>query len=108
MSITTIALISLAEIVGDFGFKGVARNPTLGYWTAGSLGYLGVIYFLIKALKTGNVMYVNGAWDGVSAIMGTIMAFLILGERLNTPEQYLGLGVIIIGIFLLKSGGVPF
>jgi len=108
MATSMVVLMSLAEVVGDFGFKGVARNPTLGNWTAASLGYLGVFYFLIKALKTGNVMYVNGAWDGISAVIGTVAAFCFFGERLNTATQYLGLGIIVAGIFMLKSGGIPY
>ena len=101
-------MLSASEIIGDFGFKGVARNPTIANWSAGFIGYVGVIYFLIKSLETGNVMYTNGMWDGISAIISTIAAFFIFGERLNSPVQYVGLCVVIVGIMLLKSGGIPY
>jgi multidrug transporter EmrE-like cation transporter len=45
-------------------------------------------------------------WDGVSALLESVAAYLILGEKLNKPYQYIGLGVIILGIFILHSGGI--
>jgi len=110
MSLKTIALLSLAEIVGDFGFKGFARTGTTGALAQGSLGYVAVAYFLIQALKTGNVLYVNGMWDGISAILESVAAYLILGERLQGPIQYAGLAVIIMGILMLHApkGQIPF
>jgi len=108
MSASSIFLMSIAEIVGDFGFKGAARKGDTKSWIQGFAGYAFVIYFLIKSLKTGNVMYVNGMWDGVSALLETAAAFLIFGEKLNTPGQYLGLALIIGGVFCLHSGGIPY
>jgi hypothetical protein len=35
----SIVLLSLAEIFGDFGFKGVARQGGLTNWAAGITGY---------------------------------------------------------------------
>ena len=106
MSFTSILLMSMAEVFGDFKYKDFAREGGTGNFIAGSAGYIAVIYFLIKCLKTGNVMYVNGMWDGASALIESITAYLILGEKLNTPSQYAGLGFIIIGLFVLKSGGI--
>lgn len=108
MSVLNLSLLSLSEIVGDFGFKGVARVGGLTNWMAGLGGYAGVIYFLIRSLRVGNVMYVNGMWDGTSAILETLFAFFIFGERLNTWQQYAGLGIIIAGIFMLKMGGISY
>ena len=106
MSLANIGLVSIAEIVGDFGFKNVARVGSLQGWAAGLGGYAAVIYFLIKSLRVGNVTYVNGMWDGISAIIETAAAFFIFGERLNTPAQYIGLALVIGGILLLKGGGI--
>jgi multidrug transporter EmrE-like cation transporter len=108
MSVATIGALSLAEIVGDFGFKDFARTGTAQSFAQGSAGYVAVVYLLIKALKSGNVLYVNGMWDGVSAALESVAAFLILGERLETPMQYGGLVIIILGIFMLHSGGIPY
>jgi multidrug transporter EmrE-like cation transporter len=98
--------MSLSEIIGDFGFKNVARVGSIQGWMAGIGGYIGIIYYLIKSLRVGNVTYVNGMWDGVSAILETAAAFFIFGERMNSWTQYVGLALIIGGIFILKSGGI--
>jgi hypothetical protein len=108
MSLLTISLLSIAEVFGDAQFKFFARGGQQKYLAGGLIGYAGVIYFLIKALKTGNVMYVNGMWDGVSAVIETVPVYFLLGERLNTPGQYGGLLMIIAGIFMLHSGGISY
>lgn len=108
MSLLDVTIMSLAEIVGDFGFKGVARSGGAVNWGTGLMGYVGVIYYLIKSLRVGNVTYVNGMWDGVSAILETAAAYFLFGERLNSPSQYMGLGLIIAGLFTLKGGGVAY
>ena len=73
-------------------------------------GYVGIVYFLIRSLRVGNVLYVNGMWDGVSAILESIAAYVLLGERLTTPMQYMGLVAIIGGIFMLHApdGKIPY
>jgi hypothetical protein len=106
MSLSGIVAISIAEIFGDFSYKDFARGGKTIDFVKGSAGYIAVVYFLIKLLKSGNVLYVNGMWDGVSALLESIAAYLILGEKLNKPSQYIGLGVIILGIFILHSGGI--
>jgi len=103
MSTLNIGLLSVAEIVGDFGFKSFARGGGSAAFAQGSLGYVGVVYFLIKSLREGNVLYVNGMWDGVSAALESLAAYFILGERLNRPIEYVGLVLVIMGIFLLHA-----
>jgi multidrug transporter EmrE-like cation transporter len=100
--------MSLTEIVGDFGFKGVARGGGLLNWAGGIGGYIGVIYFLIRSLRVGNVLYVNAGWDGISAIIESLVAFFIFGERLTSPIQYAGIVFIIAGLFALKGGAIPY
>jgi len=110
MSNFDIAALSIAEIFGDFGFKSFARGGGAGAFAQGSIGYVGIIYFLIRSLRVGNVLYVNGMWDGVSAVLETIAAYFILGERLNRPTEYVGLVAIIAGIFMLHApaGAIPY
>jgi multidrug transporter EmrE-like cation transporter len=45
-------------------------------------------------------------WDGVSAILETLAAYFILGERLNNTWQYVGLVLLIVGLFLVRMGGI--
>ena len=64
------------------------------------------MYCLIKSFKMGNVIYVNGMWDGMSTVLETIAAYLILGDRLNTKTQWIGLGMLIVGIIMVRMGGI--
>jgi multidrug transporter EmrE-like cation transporter len=106
MATINIILATLSEIFGDFGFKEFARQGTAQGFLKGSLGYIGVIYFLIKSLRQGSVLYVNGMWDGISGILESLAAFFILGERFQNPMQYLALAVITIGLFMLRWYGI--
>lgn len=106
MSIANITLATLSEIIGDFSFKEFARKGSKRAFAAGSFAYVGVIYWLIQSLKTGNVLYVNGMWDGISGILESAAAYFILGERFNHPMQYVGLLIISVGIFILRYFGV--
>ena len=108
MSLLNIIFMSLAEIAGDFGWKNFARGSSLSSFTSGTFGYLGVVYFLVKSLRVGNVLYVNGMWDGMSAILESLFAILIMKEGLGAPINYVGLILIIAGTFLLKIGKIPY
>ena len=108
MATLNITLATLAEIVGDFGFKKFARTGSRPGFLQGSVGYVGVIYFLIQSLKHANVLYVNGFWDGISGILESLAAYFILGERLNHPLQYVGLVLITAGLVMLRYFGIPY
>jgi multidrug transporter EmrE-like cation transporter len=102
MGIYTIGLLSISEIFGDFALKKFANDGGTKHLVYGILGYVGVIFFLIASLKGSNVMMVNAAWDGVSALIESLAAFFVLGERFSDPNQYIGLGLIVSGLFFLK------
>ena len=101
-----IIALCVTEIVGDFGYKNYARTGSLQGFSQGSLGYVGVIYFLIKSLGQGNVLWVNGLWDGMSGIIESVAAYVILGERLHHWYQYVGIIMTSVGLVLLKNGGM--
>lgn len=102
MSYVDITLLILTEIVGDFGYKKFADNGGINNFTVGTVGYIGVIYFLIRSLQGSQVLLVNAAWDGLSALFETIAAMVVLGERFDDPLKYLGIIFIIVGLFFLK------
>jgi multidrug transporter EmrE-like cation transporter len=102
MSYVDIGALCLAEIVGDFGLKEFANNGGTNSFATGIIGYVGVIWFLIKSLQGSTVLLVNSAWDGLSALIESAAAFFILGERFADPMQYVGLLLIILGLFFLK------
>ena len=108
MSLLDLTGLTLAEIFGDFQLKFFAREHQLGNLFGGLAGYAGVIFFLIRSLTKGNVMYVNGMWDGLSGIIETMAAYFILGERFDSWNHYLGLVLIVSGLFLLRSGKIPY
>jgi multidrug transporter EmrE-like cation transporter len=108
MTTLNVVWASLSEIVGDFGFKEFARQGTSKGFLQGSLGYVGVIFFLIQSLKGGNILYVNGVWDGISGILESLAAYFILGERFNHPMQWVALVMISLGLFLLRYYGASY
>lgn len=105
MGLYTIGLLSISEIFGDFALKKFANDGGMKHLGYGILGYAGVIFFLIASLNGSNIMTVNAAWDGISALIESIAAYVILGERFSDPNQYIGLGLIVSGLFFLK---IPF
>lgn len=106
MSVANITLATLFEIFGDFQFKFFAREGGALNFGKGLMGYVGVIFFLIQSLKQGNVLWVNGMWDGISGIVESVAAYVILGERLHHWTQYLGIALISCGLMMLRMGGI--
>ena len=106
--ILTIALLSLFEYVGDASFKTFARSDDYKYLLLGLIAYAFTIKLLIESLKTGNLIYTNGMWDGISAIIGTLLAYFLLKETLTNGMQWSGLLFIILGVFLLNIGKIPY
>lgn len=102
MSYFDIGLLTLAEIIGDFGYKEFANNGGVNNFITGTSGYIGVIYFLIRSLQGSQILLVNAAWDGISALIESIAAIIILGERFEDPLKYVGVIFIILGLFFLK------
>lgn len=108
MSVVNIVMACLFEIFGDFQFKFFARQGQLSNFGGGLAGYAGVIYFLIAALKQGNILWVNGMWDGISGVIESLAAYFLLGERFIHWTQYLGLAMISIGLYVLRRGGIAY
>ena len=102
MSYVDIILLTFAEIIGDFGYKEFANKGGAHHLAAGIVGYIGVSICLIKSLQGSTVLLVNAAWDGISALVESIAAMIILGERFDDPMKYLGIVFIIIGLFFLQ------
>jgi multidrug transporter EmrE-like cation transporter len=45
---------------------------------------------------------VNSLWDGLSGIIESVAAYVLLGDRLKSNQQYVGLVLTIAGVMLLK------
>jgi multidrug transporter EmrE-like cation transporter len=102
MSLPQIFTLSCIEIVGDFALKQYANKGGLAPLLVGIGGYIGVVGMLIVSLQGSTVLMVNGAWDGISALLESIIAYLYLGERFENYLEYVGLAFIVIGLYLLK------
>lgn len=102
MSYQDLLPLILTEIVGDFGFKEFANKGGITNFTVGATGYIGVIYYLIRSLQGSQVLLVNAAWDGLSALVESIAAIIFLGEKFDDPWKYFGIFLIVLGLFFLK------
>lgn len=102
MSLQQIVSLSVIKIVGDFSLKKYSNEGGILQLGLGILSYVGVIIMLIITLQGSTVLLVNAAWNGVSAIIESLAAIFILGERFNNYLQYLGIALIIGGLYLLK------
>ena len=100
-----LLLLCLVEVYGDFKFKAYARSSDgVPLFIQGCAGYAGVIYFLIRMLRLKDVIWVNAMWDGGSALIETLFAYFMYGERLKQPVNYAGLALIVLGLFMLRNG----
>lgn len=100
---TDMLMLCLTEVFGDFKFKDYARKGGLGNFAGGMAGYAGVIFFLIRSLRMNDVIWVNGMWDGASALIETLFGYFVFGERLAHDHQYIGIALIVLGLFILKN-----
>lgn len=95
--------IILSEILGDFALKEYAKQSLMSSLFIGIFGYIGVIVFLIRSLRQSQILYVNAMWDGWSALIESLAAIILLGERFDDPRKYFGVALIVAGIFFLRS-----
>jgi len=102
MSWQEIVPLCLAEIVGDTGYKWFANKGGAANFGMGTVGYVGVVYFLIRSLQGSSLLVVNTAWDGLSTVIEDLYAFFILGERYEHWIQYVGLLFVVVGLLFLK------
>lgn len=102
MSYQDIGALILTEIIGDFGFQKFANEGGATPFAVGIGGYIGVVYFLIRSLQGSQILLVNAVWDGLSALLETLAAMIILRERFDDPWKYMGIALIILGLFFLK------
>lgn len=99
-----VLAVVVIEVFADFNLKWYATSNAIQYLVYGVLGYAGLIWALIQAMTHENVLYVNALWDGLSGLVQSIAAYIILGDRLKSGQQYVGVVMIIAGVVLLQMG----
>lgn len=102
-----IVIVSIIEYFGDANFKIFARENKIKGLLMGIFMYAVMIAVLIAIIKRTNITYMNGLWDGTSAVIETLLAYILLHETLSNKIQYLGLIFIIIGIIAMNYGAIP-
>jgi multidrug transporter EmrE-like cation transporter len=102
MSLPQILTLSFVEIIGDTSLKQYANDKGIQYLGLGVVSYIGVIILLIISLQDSTILLVNNAWDGTSSLIESIFAYVVLGERFDNYLQYVGVGLILFGLYLLK------
>jgi len=102
-----IILVSIVEYIGDSNFKFYTQTDKKLNLIIGIIAYAIMIPVLIVILRKTNIMYMNGLWDGVSVVIESLLAIIILHESLSNRTQYIGLLFIIIGIFAMTIGQIP-
>jgi multidrug transporter EmrE-like cation transporter len=102
MSYLDIGALVLTEIIGDFAFQKFANAGGINNLFLGITGYIGVVYFLIRSLQGSSILLVNAAWDGLSCLVESIAAMVILGEYFTDPLKYVGIAFIVIGLFFVR------
>lgn len=102
MNFLQILALSVVEIGGDVALKQYANDGGIMFLWLGIIGYIGVVILLIIALQGSSILMVNNAWDGTSSLLESLFAYVVLGERFENYLQYVGVGSILIGLYLLK------
>ena len=102
MSYQDIIPLVLTEIIGDFGYKVFANKGGILPLATGTIGYIGVIYYLIRSLQGSTILVFNAAWDGISSVIESIAAFVFLGERFTNYSEFIGIIFILFGLVLMK------
>ncbi len=105
MSLTTVFMMSIAEIFGNFHLKNYAASNKHHNLLCGLVGYCGVLYFLVRSFALGgSLLWVSAMWEGMITVLGAGVAIFILGERFSHPIQYLGVLLAILAMFMIHYG----
>jgi len=102
MSFLNISLLSLSEIFGDFALEKFAHTGSYTALGAGIFGYITIVIFLIRSMIYADILRVNLLWNGMTTIFESLAAVLFLGESFAEPSQWLGAGLTVAGLFLIK------
>lgn len=71
----------------------------------GIFGYIAVVYFLVQSFMSANMLWVGAMWEGMITVIGSLVAFFVLGERFTSPVQYAGLGLGLLAMLMVHYGG---
>lgn len=103
-----ILLANIFEFSSDASFKIFSRTGKQFFLFSGVVSNIFIMYLLYAILKISNLIYMNALWEGFGLIFESILAILLLGEKLNNIYQYYGLFFTILGMTLMNIGKIPY
>lgn len=104
MTLINVVFMTLSEIFGNMHIKNYAASNKHTHLLLGILGYIGVLYFLVKCFGHGNMLWVTSMWEGMIVLLGSAFAYFYLGERFDHPVQYFGIILGILAMFCVNYG----
>jgi len=105
MSLAAVFAMSLAEIFGNVNFKMFAESNHGRHLIGGVFGYIAVMYFLVQSFMSANMLWVGAMWEGMITVIGSLVAYFVLGERFSHPMQYAGLALGLLAMLMVHYGG---
>ena len=105
MTLLNVCCMTMTEIFGNFNIQKYAQTNRRSDLLLGLLGYMGVIYFLIRSFSHGNMLWVGAMWEGMIIVLSSAFAYFYLGERFHHPVQYFGILLGILAMCCVHYGG---
>ena len=93
-------ILTLVESVGDFALKKYAMGGAAGFLGLGVAVYGALAWILTWLFRHLGLAITNSYWDGLSNIMTMALGGIMFGETYSV-KQWVGMGVITVGLFLL-------
>lgn len=105
MTLLNVCLMSFTEIFGNYNIQRYAQTNRGRDLILGILGYIGVVFFLIRSFGNQNKMlWVSTMWQGMIIILGSAFAYFYLNERFHHPIQYFGIFLGLMAMFCVQCG----
>jgi len=104
MTLLNVGLMSCAEIFANAHLQKFSSNKVLKNLVFGILGYMGVLFFLVRSFGHGNMLWVTTMWEGMIIVLSASFAYFYLNERFDHVLQYVGLGLAFAAMCCVQYG----
>ena len=91
MTILSVLLMSLAELVGNAHLKLYSENGAHHHLSLGLLTWAAVLFFLVKCFETKSMMWTCVMWEACIIVGGALTAYFIFGEKLTHWLHWFGI-----------------
>lgn len=97
--------VALIELLGDVSLQTYAKHDDPIGLSIGLVSYGFLLKHWVKALEKEPLAWANSMWDGTSSLLTSAYCAIVLQEELS-QTQWLGTGLISLGIILMGRTGV--